>query len=269
MIARPAQSGFSLVELSIVLVILGLLTGGILGGQALIRAAELRAVSTEYSRWRTATQTFRDKYFALPGDMAAATRFWGRMNANADCVTNSSAPTSISGVCDGNGLGTVSTVTGGTLQSSEMFQFWRHLANAGLVEGNYSGLSSSTSQYQCIIGVSCPSSKLSNAGWAAATLGVAGDANTYAMDYGNIFAFGGQQPTTYTTGQILSPEEAWNLDSKMDDSKPATGNVIAVYWNNACSTPDDGSTFTNTNFAASYRLNTSVKFCALYFRNAF
>lgn len=58
---------FSLVELSIVLVILGLLTGGILAGQSLIRAAELRAVSTEYSRYITATQSFRDKYFAVPG----------------------------------------------------------------------------------------------------------------------------------------------------------------------------------------------------------
>lgn len=58
------KRGFSLVELSIVLVILGLLTGGILAGQSLIRAAELRAVSTEYSRYATAVQSFRDKYFA-------------------------------------------------------------------------------------------------------------------------------------------------------------------------------------------------------------
>jgi len=77
MAARPTSSGFSLVELSIVLVILGLLTGGILGGQALIRAAELRAVTTEYDRWVTATRTFQDKYFALPGDMTNATAFWG------------------------------------------------------------------------------------------------------------------------------------------------------------------------------------------------
>src|SRR5438552_4058186 len=72
----PRQA-FSLVELSIVLVILGLLVGGILSGQSLIRAAELRSVTTEFSRYLAAVQSFKDKYFALPGDMANATAFWG------------------------------------------------------------------------------------------------------------------------------------------------------------------------------------------------
>ena len=74
---RGKRSAFSLVELSIVLVILGLLTGGILSGQSLIRAAELRSVTTEYSRYTAATYSFRDKYFALPGDMSNAESFWG------------------------------------------------------------------------------------------------------------------------------------------------------------------------------------------------
>lgn len=67
---RIYNGGFSLVELSIVLVILGLLTGGILGGQSLIKAAELRAVTTELDAFQTATNTFRQKYFALPGGHA-------------------------------------------------------------------------------------------------------------------------------------------------------------------------------------------------------
>ena len=79
------KRAFSLVELSIVLVILGLLVGGVLSGQSLIAAAALRSVTTQEARWVAATQTFRDKYFALPGDMNNATSFWGRMNGNADC----------------------------------------------------------------------------------------------------------------------------------------------------------------------------------------
>jgi len=71
------KTAFSLVELSIVLVILGLLTGGVLTGQNLIRAAELRAVTTEFNAYQTAANTFKDKYFAIPGDMTNATDFWG------------------------------------------------------------------------------------------------------------------------------------------------------------------------------------------------
>lgn len=96
-------------ELSIVLVILGLLTGGILAGQLLIRAAELRSVTTEYNRYVTAVQSFRDKYFALPGDMNNAAAFWGAADGStgntAACVTTASTSTA---TCNGDGNGIVS-----------------------------------------------------------------------------------------------------------------------------------------------------------------
>ena len=71
-----SRSAFSLVELAIVLVILGLLTGGILSGQALIAAAEVRKAATQFTRYQAAVWTFRDKYFAMPGDMTNADKFW-------------------------------------------------------------------------------------------------------------------------------------------------------------------------------------------------
>lgn len=98
------QKAFSLVELSIVLVILGLLTGGILAGQSLIRASELRAVVTEYERYIAASHTFRDKYMAIPGDMANATRFWGDDAALcADAGITNGTP----GTCNGNANGSI------------------------------------------------------------------------------------------------------------------------------------------------------------------
>lgn len=140
MVPLRSQSGFSLVELSIVLVILGLLTGGILGGQALIRAAELRSVSTEYQRWTTATQTFRDKYFALPGDMTNATAFWGALDGNngigPDCRGESTGlPT-----CNGDGNGRIESNTESAVSTHEKWLIWRHLVNAGLIEGSYTNL---------------------------------------------------------------------------------------------------------------------------------
>jgi len=67
------SAGFSLLELSIVLVIIGLIAGGIVAGSSMIRAAELRAVLTELTQYQTATNTFRDKYLGLPGDLRNAT----------------------------------------------------------------------------------------------------------------------------------------------------------------------------------------------------
>jgi len=101
------KQGFSLVELSIVLVILGLLVGGVLSGQSLIRAAELRKYITLQDRYRTALLSFRDKYFALPGDMTNATAFWGAKSAT-NCLNNAGAAVNTAtGTCDGNGDGNI------------------------------------------------------------------------------------------------------------------------------------------------------------------
>ncbi len=125
--------GFSLVELSIVLVILGLITGGILSGKSLIRAAELRSVVTEYQHHLTAVSMFQDQYEAIPGDFNDATRFWGKNNTSCAAHTGTAASP---GTCNGGGDGYVqqATVAGGI---SEAVGFWQHLANAGLIEGAY------------------------------------------------------------------------------------------------------------------------------------
>ena len=69
------QRGFTLIELSIVIVIIGLIAGGILVGKDMIRAAEIRAIATELQHYRAAVKTFEATYDALPGDMTNATEF--------------------------------------------------------------------------------------------------------------------------------------------------------------------------------------------------
>lgn len=66
------NKGFTLIELSIVLVIIGLIVGGILIGRDMIRAAEIRSLISEKNQYIVATNNFRNKYNAMPGDIAAS-----------------------------------------------------------------------------------------------------------------------------------------------------------------------------------------------------
>ncbi len=263
------KQGFSLVELSIVLVILGLLTGGILAGQSLIRAAELRAVTTEYNRWITATQTFRDKYMALPGDMNNAVAFWNRQVNQAWCLPTSGATVTTPGTCNGNGDGTTNSASLAST-SGEIYQYWRQLAFAGLIEGSYSGLAGSGGTGHGVIDSNIPTSKLANAGWMLANFGTVapGDTTMYALDYGMAFIIGAQTATATPSGSVLRPEEAWNIDTKLDDGKPASGKIIGRNWNNACAAADDGSSASN-DLIASYRVSDSSLQCSLIFRQVF
>ncbi len=267
------RSGFSLVELSIVLVILGLLTGGILAGQSLIRAAELRAVSAEYARYITAFQAFRDKYFQLPGDMTNATSFWGSAGGAGNDATCQAAAHTGTLTCNGDG-------DGGLFQNSngvqEQYHAWQHLANAGLIEGSYTA---ANGQY---IGVTVPPSKLSGAYWhvrngqgyntPGGTTVFVGDANDYGVDYGkNMFRFRNTTWSTTTAGTApLKPEEAWNIDKKMDDGMPGTGRIIAQKGDGVsvfCTT--GAGLIAPADVGTVYSLNNSSKDCTIDFTSIF
>ncbi|MAR56637.1 MAG: hypothetical protein CMM93_05585 [Rickettsiales bacterium] len=245
------RHGFSLVELSIVLVILGLLTGGILTGQSLIRAAELRGVVTELQRFQTATRSFQDKYFAIPGDMRNATDFWGVAHATpTTCATTASTDAK---TCNGDGDGIIEhTVLNAT--SNEQFRFWQHLANAGLIEGNYTGIAGSTGNHDHVIfGTNTPKSKLSNAGWSVRYW-----SSIQFVRLEHAFNLGAASTASTNNGAILKAEEMWSVDTKMDDGKPATGKIR----------PNDithPNCVTNTTSTAAYQLSDSNTACALLF----
>lgn len=257
--------GFSLVELSIVLVILGLLTGGILAGQSLIKAAELRSVSTEFGRYVTAAQTFRDKYFALPGDFNSATKFWG-YQGGAGCVTNSGVVAAAGGTCDGNGNAMVDAGAAAS-QSGEIFQFWSHLARAGMIEGTYSGLAGSGGQLDATLATNVPASKLAQAGWGVRTVpGITdgGPGTDFTASYGTYFLFGAKAASSYVWNPIMRPEDQWNIDTKMDDGKPATGKMLAGE-RSTCTTAAAAAAGA-LDYAANYALTTTTAVCKFYIR---
>ena len=76
---KKNQQGFTLVEMSIVLVIIGLIVGGVLVGQDLVKGAQIRATVAQLQQYDAAINTFRGKYDQFPGDMSAGknTAFFG------------------------------------------------------------------------------------------------------------------------------------------------------------------------------------------------
>jgi prepilin-type N-terminal cleavage/methylation domain-containing protein len=113
---HPKQTGFTLIEIAIVLVIIGLLLGGLLKGQELITNARVRNIIAQQDGIKAAYFAFQDRYRALPGDYKEAS-------------------TNIAGVTqNGNGDGVVNDPTGG---AKESILIWDHLSHAGFITGSY------------------------------------------------------------------------------------------------------------------------------------
>ena len=114
------QQGFTLIEIAIVLVIIGLLLGGVLKGQELITSARVRNLISQQDGVKAAYFGFLDRYRALPGDYSQAA-------ANINC-----AP-----ACqNGNNNGRIESIAGGGT-IDEHIAAWEHLSKSGFINGSY------------------------------------------------------------------------------------------------------------------------------------
>lgn len=265
------RAGFTLIELSIVLVILGLLVGGVLTGQSLIRAAELRSVTTDLSKYQTAINAFKEKYLYLPGDLPNATSFWGAANSNnTTCLTTVRSGTQ---TCNGDGNGLI-WGWGNDPRSYEQAMFWEHLSLAGMIEGSYLGYTTGldANGANVLMGVTAPRGKISGSGFTVIGGNSDGYVNARPEIWGSpykhtlLFAKWGSNPQWYfySDGPILSAEEAYSLDSKTDDGKPGTGTIRTNQYGISAGTCTD--TVTRSAYAtATYVLTTQGASCKLQF----
>lgn len=240
------KSAFSLIELSIVLIIIGLLIAGVTGGASLIKSSELRSVITESRSWSVAVNSFYNQFDDLPGDYAST----------------------IGSQAGGDADGTIEYDSGDAsdVTDHETRNAWRHLAATNILDTSviYSGISTATlasaadpgANSLSSFGVYVPASKIGSAGWdfdynTTSTHNVVVLTGTIGTSSsGNSLVNG----TEISTGAI-TPTDGLSLDSKYDDAVANAGNIRAVE-------PGSNSCFTTT----AYDTTTTTKDCAMSFR---
>jgi hypothetical protein len=244
------SDGFSLLEIAIVLIIISLAIGSLMIGSNLKRMSELRSIGVDYQRYIQAVSAFQEKYGWLPGDMPNATSMWGVADATPALCRNT--PSTGTETCNGNGDGAVVWDTTGAHASpgtNEIFRFWQHLANAGLIEGHYNGVAGPLAPWGEVDsrpGINTPMPKVPGAAWNLSFLETVPNAylhyeGFFPGKYGNTMAFGSSNSHGIAADTaLLTPAEASSIDRKLDDGKPGTGKLrtFNTQWLQ-CATSDD------------------------------
>ena len=212
---RSQQSGFTLVEIAIVLVIIGLLLGGILKGQELINSAKVKNLANDFRVIPTYIYAYQDKFKALPGDD----------NQGATHLPTGTAPAD-----NGNGNSVIDGVWNSTTATDESFRFWRAVRLANLAAGSTDV--TNLAEYQPrnavggIIGVSSMN--------GVAQIAVTGTTGSYQICSRGILGRFAKQ-----------------LDIQMDDGNTATGSMRTIADTDtvaaaalATTAVDDGTTYT-------------------------
>ncbi|MCC7167430.1 MAG: prepilin-type N-terminal cleavage/methylation domain-containing protein [Rhodospirillales bacterium] len=202
------ESGFTLIEMSIVLVIIGLIIGGVLKGQELINSTRLKATVSQWDATKAAVNGFQDKYNSVPGDYN-------------DANVTISANGVLQGGTTGLGNGTVGTlltdanafnndISGAT---TENLNAWAHLGAAGLVAGITVCTTANTLQAAASGGVM--TGKISGTSWAI----LHGTVNSSTSLWSRL-QFGTGSPTA-----SLSGKDAAEIDRKVDDNNAIRGSI--------------------------------------------
>jgi len=214
------QKGFTLIELSIVLVIIGLLVAGVLTGQDLVAAAKIRATVAQYESYNTSSNAFVSKYGGLPGDIAASTA-----ESFGFAFVNGGGPTQ----GDGDGL-IGSTVS---LATAESLLFWSDIYNANLIPNALSFIPAGAAWTPAddtgiaSIAVSLPVAKIAGGNyWWVGTF-------TDGFNYYGLGPVTSVPVSSGTAGPVmagggLSPVQAYDIDVKVDDGLANTGVVQSI-----------------------------------------
>lgn len=211
---KPAKAGFTLLEMSIVLAVIGLIIGGVLAGQGMMHTADMNNLISQVAKYKTVTDTFRAKYQSLPGDLSDAYDSWG---AAAGC-TNADVNSANSG-CNGDGDNVWDT--------KESFRYWHHLYLSGLADGvwtcavDVSTCTSIPGQFGPLIKIDRRPLSLYPTSFALPSI-TPSVANTFQISGSN------NGTNVYSALASLMPVDVQRLDVKIDDGLPETGKMQAA-----------------------------------------
>jgi len=237
-----------LVELSIVLIIIGLLVAGVVGGSSLIKSAELRSVMSEARNYGIITNSFFVSYDALPGDIVKS-QFVSPSSSSLSYDCNGDADGKIE---FNNNMSTAPTAANIKNIAEGLCAIYQ-LKDSGMLQSeNFTSIVADVAKFKTdlgmIVGTHYPKSKMKGSGWVYDHVSGAEPINSFSSDSwkspagepepANVVFLVGEklgsdskaEVSVYTPTDIspsLIPSDARSIDSKIDDGLPKSGKVRA------------------------------------------
>lgn len=218
------KKGFTLVELSIVLVVIGLLTAGVLVGQSLIQSAKISSAVRKLQQYDVAIEQFKVKFKSIPGDSPS----FIPSGTNDKQITDDS--------------GCYTTGSNAGYSAWEAFQIWPHLSQAKMISENFPAWNPTSGA-----GIGCSPSGIHPASF----VDIGGIITPVIFESQYWISVAGSVSKKISTfyrenqwdsphfGFSAEPYQAISLDTKLDNGNTGTGNFFAGY-----RTPSDNSTVT-------------------------